>query len=221
MTWREIRAHYAALHAQARAAGATQKAIADRGGIAGQNTVSRLLSNDNLGPSVEIFVRAIEGLGKPVSAFFLELEQGTVATLDAPAAIPASVVDRLQRLERTVEALGLSLSSLSSSVMLAASASSALTSSGHGGQVPLGNREERPSHGCSSISPGVINHNHIATLDPHRVEALFNTATESILAHLARLDARMAELGARDGHLPVRKAVAARGVHRRRTTKGA
>src|SRR4029434_6984815 len=62
MTWLEIRAYYAALHAQARVCGATQKAIASQRGT-GQNSVSRLLSNDRRGPSVEIFVRAVEGLG--------------------------------------------------------------------------------------------------------------------------------------------------------------
>jgi transcriptional regulator with XRE-family HTH domain len=215
MTWMEIRAHYAALHTQARAAGLTQKAIADRGGIAGQNTVSRLISNDNLGPSVEIFVRAIEGLGKPVSAFFLELEQGAGAPLNAPAAIPASVTDRLQRLERTVELLGHSLSSLSSSVMLAASASSALASSGPGAQVPPGTREERPSHGCSSISPGVINHNHIATIDLRQFEAKIDAKIESVQTTLERLDARVAKLGHRDGNVPS-KGPATRGAHRRR-----
>jgi transcriptional regulator with XRE-family HTH domain len=84
MTWTEIRAYYAALYAEARAGGVTQKDIADRGGIAGQNTVSRLISNDRLGPSVEIFVRAVEGLGKSLSGFFGELEQIERAIEDPP-----------------------------------------------------------------------------------------------------------------------------------------
>src|SRR4029077_3717416 len=107
--WMEIRAHYARLHALARAAGTTQKSVAARGGLAGQNSVSRLLANQNLGPSVEIFVRAVEGLGKPLSQFFIEVEQGAGATLP-PASFDASVMDRLDRIERALDTLGVSLS---------------------------------------------------------------------------------------------------------------
>jgi transcriptional regulator with XRE-family HTH domain len=80
MTWGEIRAHFIVIYARARAAGTTQQAIAARGGIAGQNSVSRLLSNDRLGPSVEIFVRALEGLGLTPSQFFAELEASATET---------------------------------------------------------------------------------------------------------------------------------------------
>lgn len=114
MRWMEIRAHYAALHAQAQAAGMTQKAIAERGGIAGQNSVSRMLSNDHRGPTVEIFVRAIIGLGKSVSQFFLEIEQGTAGTPEPPALVDASIVERLCRIEHALQSLGVSLAAVSS-----------------------------------------------------------------------------------------------------------
>lgn len=192
MRWTEIRAHLAALHAQAQSAGVTQKAIAQRGGIAGQNTVSRVLSNENLGPSVEIFVRALEGLGKSVSEFFAELEQQQSPLAGEPAAAAdRAMTDRVQRLERTLEAFGLFSASLLS---------------------PPG----RLANGCASLSPGVVNHNHIETLDLQRVDAIVKASTESILAKLARLDAQVAELGGEDGDVPARKS-AARGGHRHRT----
>lgn len=116
MIWMEIRAHYAALHAQAQAAGVTQQAIAERGGLAGQNSVSRLLTNDKYGPTVEVFVRAVHGLGKPVSQFFIELEQETGGTLAPSVAVDASVFERLGRIEHALETVGVSLSSVPSSL---------------------------------------------------------------------------------------------------------
>jgi hypothetical protein len=182
MTWVEIRAHYAALHAQARAAGATQKAIAERGGIAGQNTVS--------------------------SQFFVELEQGAAGTPEPPAAPTASVIDRLNRIERALESLGVSVSS-------SAAASSQLASSSLGAPAPPGTQEGRPSHGCSALSPAVINHNHIATPDLWQFEAKVDARIESVQTALGRLDARVARLGHRDGNVPSKKPTA-RGTHRRR-----
>jgi transcriptional regulator with XRE-family HTH domain len=198
MTWLEIRAHYIALHARAEAGGLTQKEIAARGGIKGQNSVSRLLANDKLGPSVETFVRAVEGLGMSMAQFFLELAHagsaGTVA--EAPAAGEAPATDRLHRIERALEALSTSFSSPSSP------SSNRFASSGPAAQAPPGNRDERFTHGDSSLSHGVINHNHIATIDVQRVEAIVKATTESILARLDQVDARMAALGARDGNVP-------------------
>jgi transcriptional regulator with XRE-family HTH domain len=89
MTWTEIRAHYAALYARAQAGGTTQKVIAARGGITGQNNVSRLLSNDRRGPSVEIFVHAVEGLGLSLSQFFAEMEGYVANSAAAAAAAPS------------------------------------------------------------------------------------------------------------------------------------
>jgi transcriptional regulator with XRE-family HTH domain len=51
----------------------TQKHVAMLGGI-GQNDVSRVLSNDNHGPSVEIFLGAVYGLGTTPSEFFIAIE---------------------------------------------------------------------------------------------------------------------------------------------------
>lgn len=204
----EIRAHYARLHALARAAGTTQKSVAARGGLAGQNSVSRLLANENLGPSVEIFVRAVEGLGKPLSQFFIEVEQGVGATLP-PASLDASVMDRLGRIERALDTLGVSLSP-----------SSVDGPSGADAQAPPGNQQWSASHGRSSLSPGIVNHNHIETLDLQRVEAIVKTSIEGILTALARLDARVAELGERDAPLPATSSTT-RSAHRRRTRKPA
>jgi transcriptional regulator with XRE-family HTH domain len=178
MKWLAIRAHYAALHAQAQAAGLTQKAIAERGGIAGQNSVSRLLSNDHLGPSVEIFVRAIEGLGKPVSQFFLELEQQQAAA----AARELSVLERLQRIERLVQHLSVLMSS------------SSLLSSG------------RPHDGGAVLSPPVSDPEKFAALDRReQIQVIVQAASEGFLAELAARDARVADVGAGDGDVPVRQ----------------
>jgi transcriptional regulator with XRE-family HTH domain len=208
MTWMEIRAHYAALHAQAQAAGQTQQAIADRGGIAGQNSVSRLLSNDNLGPSVEIFVRAVEGMGKSVSEFFLEIEQGALGLGPSGIGLEATVTDRLDRLEQMLETLRARLSSLS------LSAAASVAASGPGAQAPPDTRAGRPLYGYSSLSPGVVNHNYFAPLDQPRFEALVQAQVEAIRA---QLDARLAKLGAGDGTSAAKKPTA-RGAHRRRAT---
>jgi transcriptional regulator with XRE-family HTH domain len=198
MTWLEIRAHFIALHARSEA-GVTQREIAERGGIKGQNSVSRLLANDKLGPSVETFVRAVEGLGLSVAQFFVGMEHaGSASTLAEPiaAAEEASATDRLHRIERALEALSIAFSSSPSP------SSNRFASSGPAAQVSPGNRDERFTHGDSSLSHGVINHNHIATLDIQRVEAIVKATTESILTRLDQVDARMAALGARDGNVP-------------------
>src|SRR5262245_7640296 len=74
LIWQVIRDRYIVLLHAAKRAGIRQEDIAARGGLHGQNAISKLVANDNLGPSVETFVRAVEGLGKPVSIFFAELE---------------------------------------------------------------------------------------------------------------------------------------------------
>jgi transcriptional regulator with XRE-family HTH domain len=71
MTWEEIRARYAALLV---ASGATQHAVAAAGGLSGQNAISKLVANTKRGPSVETFIRAVQGLGIPLSTFFAALE---------------------------------------------------------------------------------------------------------------------------------------------------
>lgn len=183
MTWLEIRAHLAAKHARAQATGVTQQAIAERGGIAGQNTVSRLLSNDKLGPSVEIFVRAIEGLGMSVAEFFSELEQqGSVAPRER------SIAERLRTLEQRLDALNRLVSS----------------SPDPGAQAPPGNRDERPSYDRTALSSDVVNHTYLAAwLERQQIEAIMQAARESLLFTLARRDARVALMGDCDGTVPV------------------
>lgn len=183
MRWMRIRAHYAALHAQAQAAGVTQKAIAERGGIAGQNSVSRLLSNDHLGPSVEIFVRAVIGLGKSVSQFFLEVEQGAAGTLEpSRGVVDASALERLARIEHALEALCASLSSLTASMS------------------PPGTRAGSVSHGGATVSNGdLTHHKEIETITQQFVEALANASAEVIRA---QRKAQIAKGGVRDESLP-------------------
>lgn len=97
MEWKQIRAHYERLFLeQKRRQGATQKSVAKRGGLAKrgeleqdgdpyQSAISKLLSNDNLGPSVEVFARAVEGLGMSLSDFFAQIEHRAAPT---PSAVP-------------------------------------------------------------------------------------------------------------------------------------
>ncbi len=69
LDWRTMRAAFI------RARGRTpQHAIAAKGGLR-QNAISKMEANDNLGPAVETFVRAIYGLGMQPSEFFKQLEQ--------------------------------------------------------------------------------------------------------------------------------------------------
>lgn len=75
VNWRHIRRHYAARLDEAKRRGLTQQAVASAGQLTGQNAISKLLANDNLGPSVETFVKAVAGLGLEVSTFFAEIEQ--------------------------------------------------------------------------------------------------------------------------------------------------
>jgi transcriptional regulator with XRE-family HTH domain len=56
----------------------TQIAVATKGGLR-QNAISKLESNDQLGPATEIVARAIEGLGMTVAAFFAQIEGGEQA----------------------------------------------------------------------------------------------------------------------------------------------
>ncbi len=73
MEWAFIRAHYVALYQEKRRAGVTQKAIAEKGGLAGQSSISKLLSNSRLGPPVGTFVKAVAGLDKDLVEFFAEV----------------------------------------------------------------------------------------------------------------------------------------------------
>lgn len=89
-TWGQIRAHYArALKQSTR----TQVMVAEAGELR-QNAVSKMLANSRLGPSVETFVRAVEGLGMPLSEFFASLERGEAPARGAAPDIPRSVNDQ-------------------------------------------------------------------------------------------------------------------------------
>lgn len=75
--WKVLRAHYERLFREAKQQRReTQETVAKRGGL-DQNVISRLLSIKELGPQVENFVRAIEGLGITPSEFFRQIESQT------------------------------------------------------------------------------------------------------------------------------------------------
>jgi transcriptional regulator with XRE-family HTH domain len=115
--WEQIRRHYAARLADARRRGFTQKAVATAGKLSGQNAISKLLANENLGPSVETFVKAVTGLGLTVSEFFAEIERGesvnprdqlhaalvtTRSEVLSQRIVLGELVERLDRLERSI-----------------------------------------------------------------------------------------------------------------------
>jgi transcriptional regulator with XRE-family HTH domain len=84
--------HYAARLAAARKQGLTQREIATAGGLTGQNAISKLLSNDNQGPTVDTFVRAVQGLGLTLAGFFEEMEQQGSTHADRPLPAPPSAI---------------------------------------------------------------------------------------------------------------------------------
>jgi transcriptional regulator with XRE-family HTH domain len=97
--WKQIRAAFI------RARGArNQDEIATASGLH-QSAISKLESNDNLGPAVETFVKAIQGLGMSPSAFFARIE-GVPAPAPSKAdeGLPAIVpIDQIT--ERVVQTL--------------------------------------------------------------------------------------------------------------------
>ena len=90
MKWPRIRAYYAELYYEAIRNGATQESIAERGGLvvgggkSKQPLISKLLGNEKLGPSVETFTGAVEGLGLSLVEFFTLLEQRTERGANLP-----------------------------------------------------------------------------------------------------------------------------------------
>jgi transcriptional regulator with XRE-family HTH domain len=89
MEWEAMRAHFRDLltHAK-RDKGESQLSVAARGGIQ-QNKISNFLKikklkSKDLGPSVETFIRAIEGLDMTASEFFLQLEKKNRQDHDIP-----------------------------------------------------------------------------------------------------------------------------------------
>lgn len=65
--WKDIRKHYIALRKARRIDQDKVKGVP-------QPTISKLENNTNLGPQVETFVKAVEGLGLTLSQFFAQLE---------------------------------------------------------------------------------------------------------------------------------------------------
>jgi len=78
ITWKRINRHLARVITDARRRGVTQERIAENGGLQ-QNAISKMLANQNRGPSVETFVRAVRGCGMSLQEFFARLEQSEPA----------------------------------------------------------------------------------------------------------------------------------------------
>jgi transcriptional regulator with XRE-family HTH domain len=83
MDWVAIRSAFIRLRGSR-----TQQEIAVAGDLY-QSDISKLESNDNLGPAVETFVRAVQGLGMPVSDFFRQLETGQPSPMASSDQAPA------------------------------------------------------------------------------------------------------------------------------------
>jgi transcriptional regulator with XRE-family HTH domain len=101
--WKVIRADYARrwdaikpIGRRPRAHGATQRTVAEHGGLAGQNAVSRILNGGNDGPTVETFVRGLIGLGVRPSEFFAAIEDQFPIPAIPPAWAPAANAQRTE-----------------------------------------------------------------------------------------------------------------------------
>lgn len=103
LDWARIRTHYTAHLVAARKAGQTQQMIARAGGLR-QNAISKLQRNHHQGPTVETFLKAVQGLGVPLSTFFEELE--SPGRSDADRSLPATPSVVIQRFDaHTVDAI--------------------------------------------------------------------------------------------------------------------
>jgi transcriptional regulator with XRE-family HTH domain len=85
-TWNAIRKHYAAL---LREADCTQEEVAARGGIKGQNTISRMLRNTRRGPTIETLTKAVAGLGLSLVEFFAGIEESPAGARSLSARVDA------------------------------------------------------------------------------------------------------------------------------------
>lgn len=79
MDWSLVRGHYKRLFEDARRRGLTQVAVAARGGLA-QGQISKLFNPSKSGPSVDVFLRALLGLGLQPSDFFRHVEEQSQKT---------------------------------------------------------------------------------------------------------------------------------------------
>jgi hypothetical protein len=104
MDWPGIRAHYERI---LQASQKTQVQIGTASGLR-QTDISKFLrarpKARDLGPHVQTFVKAIEGLGLSVSEFFAQIEgpRPVPGRAALPIAKPAPPVDRDTRLEHTI-----------------------------------------------------------------------------------------------------------------------
>lgn len=190
MNWERIRSHYAQLIADARRAGVTQESVAKAGDLPGQNAISKLLANHNLGPSVETFVKAVKGLGMDVSVFFAEIEHGTAA----PPVVEKPLIERIRDLELALEAIAIASSSSSQPSTVSSSPASA---------EPPPSAAHGRLHGVNSLS-GSHFHNHISTLgrlDIEEFQAFVKAQFEMLARKLERRDDDLAEHDAANGKL--------------------
>src|SRR5262245_10031346 len=66
-SWAPIRKRFIELF---ELSGRTQADVARLGGLNGQHTVSKILANDMNGPTLDVFVKAVAGLGISLAEFF-------------------------------------------------------------------------------------------------------------------------------------------------------
>ena len=92
MDWGQIRESYARQFAAKKR---TQAQVAAAGGLKNQNLVSKVLRNTHLGPTVETFVRAVEGLG--LTSYACSRSSREVGPAIGKAFIVQSLIDILQR----------------------------------------------------------------------------------------------------------------------------
>lgn len=80
MDWQQVRAHFKAERERLKL---TQDDVAERGNV-DQSRVSKIESDPDYRPQADTFLSAIEGLGLPLSDFFLQLERQTNADSTRP-----------------------------------------------------------------------------------------------------------------------------------------
>lgn len=190
--WTAIRRRYAELLAAAKAAGTTQESVAERGGLSGQNAISKLLRNNNLGPSVETFVRAVEGLGISVGTFFADLERAQEPVVVPP--VEKALMDRVRDLEMAVKAI-------------TPASSISLTDSSHGSGVPPPDSRRTQDGGTHSLSgTGVVNNINTHTADVDKFEIIVKKHVDELAGQLGRLADHLERHRASDEHANPRTA---------------
>ena len=100
MTWLQIRAHFKRVMKERQL---NQTQIARRGGWSNNSAISKLLVNDNLGPEVQTFARAVDGLGMSLSEFFVSLEQEFVPPQTSTTQRPSAIDQKALELSRAIQ----------------------------------------------------------------------------------------------------------------------